>query len=171
MSVGSKSRHLDRDSSALAPTSDPTTTTPILPQPSQSTRYSAYPSLPHRPAPAGARDHPVLRPEAPLRPYLGRGVLPAGGRQAHRVSGMTRPLHAPEHGGCLFGAGRESGRDGAERDGKGRPCVAARGGRPRRRADQHQLQLSPATQGHRPGDRSGKRGGAGGSAREVTINY
>ena len=45
MSVGSKSRHLDRDSSALAPTSDPTTTTPILPHPSQSTRYSAYPSL------------------------------------------------------------------------------------------------------------------------------
>ena len=43
MSVGSKSRHLDRDWSALAPTPDPTTTTPVLPQPSQSTRYAAYP--------------------------------------------------------------------------------------------------------------------------------
>ena len=41
MSVGSKLRHLDRDSSALAPISDPITTTPILPQPS--TRFSAYP--------------------------------------------------------------------------------------------------------------------------------
>ena len=44
---GSKSRHLDRDLSALsalAPISDPTTTAPILPQPSQSTLYSSYPS-------------------------------------------------------------------------------------------------------------------------------
>ena len=43
----SKSRHLDRDSAALsplAPTSNPTTTGPILPQPSQSTLYSSYPS-------------------------------------------------------------------------------------------------------------------------------
>ena len=46
MSVGSKSRHLDRDSSALsalAPTSNPTTTAPILPQPWQSTLCSSYP--------------------------------------------------------------------------------------------------------------------------------
>ena len=45
--AGSKSRHLDRDScdsSALEPMSNPTTTGPILPQPSQSTLYSSYPS-------------------------------------------------------------------------------------------------------------------------------
>ena len=45
--AGSKSRHLDRDScdaSALEPMSNPTTTGPILPQPSQSTPYSSYPS-------------------------------------------------------------------------------------------------------------------------------
>ena len=44
--AGSKSRHLDRDScdsSALVPMSNPTTTGPILPQPSQSTPYSSYP--------------------------------------------------------------------------------------------------------------------------------
>ena len=44
--AGSKSRHLDRDScdsSALAPMSNPTTTGPIFPQPSQSTLYSSYP--------------------------------------------------------------------------------------------------------------------------------
>ena len=46
LSAGSKSRHLDRDSydsSAPAPMSNPTTTGPILPQPSQSTLYSSYP--------------------------------------------------------------------------------------------------------------------------------
>ena len=42
--AGSKSHHPDRDSSALAPMSNPTTTGPILPQPSQSTLYSSYPS-------------------------------------------------------------------------------------------------------------------------------
>ena len=51
--AGSKSRHLDRDScdsSALVPMSNPTTTGPILPQPSQSTPYSSYPQAenPHR---------------------------------------------------------------------------------------------------------------------------
>ena len=48
LSAGSKSRHLDRDScdsSALAPMSNPTTTGPILPQPSHSTLYSSYPSI------------------------------------------------------------------------------------------------------------------------------
>ena len=48
--AGSKSHHLNPDSfalSALAPTSNPTTTGPILPQPSQSTPYSSYP-LPRR---------------------------------------------------------------------------------------------------------------------------
>ena len=46
MSVGSKPRHLDRDSSALsalAPTTNPTTTAPILPQPWQSTFHSSRP--------------------------------------------------------------------------------------------------------------------------------
>ena len=43
MFAGPKSRHPDRDSAAFAPTSNPTTTGPILPQPSQSTPYSSYP--------------------------------------------------------------------------------------------------------------------------------
>ena len=42
--AGAKSHHPDRDSSALVPISNPTTTGPILPQPSQSTLYSSYPS-------------------------------------------------------------------------------------------------------------------------------
>ena len=41
--AGSKSRHLDRDMSVPAPTSNPTTTTPILPQLCQSTGCSSYP--------------------------------------------------------------------------------------------------------------------------------
>ena len=41
--AGAKSHHPDRDSSALVPMSNPTTTGPILPQPSQSTLYSSYP--------------------------------------------------------------------------------------------------------------------------------
>ena len=46
--AGSKSRHLDRDMSVPAPTSNPTTTTPILPQLCQSTGCSSYPYLPIR---------------------------------------------------------------------------------------------------------------------------
>ena len=42
--AGAKSHHPDRDSSALVPISNSTTTGPILPQPSQSTLYSSYPS-------------------------------------------------------------------------------------------------------------------------------
>ena len=41
--VGSKSRHFDRVLSVRAPTSNPTTTTPILPQLCQSTGCSTYP--------------------------------------------------------------------------------------------------------------------------------
>ena len=40
MMAGFKSRHFDRDRSARAPTSNPTTTTPILPQRCQSTGCS-----------------------------------------------------------------------------------------------------------------------------------
>ena len=54
--AGAKSHHPDRDSSALVPISNPTTTGPILPQPSQSTLYSSYPYTrrdddAHQPAP------------------------------------------------------------------------------------------------------------------------
>ena len=100
------------------------------------------PVVPHRSASPGARDHPVLRFQAPLRAYLGRGLLPAGGRPAHRLSRMARTFHAPEHGGCRFGADRGSGRGGTERDGEGRPCGGTGGGRPRRRTDQRQLHTS-----------------------------
>ena len=48
MIAGFKSRHFDRDRSARAPTSNPTTTTPILPQPCQSTGCSSYPSTRRR---------------------------------------------------------------------------------------------------------------------------
>ena len=44
MTAGSKSRHFDRVLSVPAPTSNPTTTTPILPQLCQSTGCSTYPS-------------------------------------------------------------------------------------------------------------------------------
>ena len=43
MIAGSKSRHLDRDMSVPAPTSNPTTTTPVLPHLCQSTGCSSYP--------------------------------------------------------------------------------------------------------------------------------
>ena len=43
MMAGSKSRHLARDMSVPTPTSNPTTTPPILPQPCLSTGCSSYP--------------------------------------------------------------------------------------------------------------------------------
>ena len=43
MTAGSKSRHLDHDMSVPAPTSNPTTTTPIPSQLCQSTGCSSYP--------------------------------------------------------------------------------------------------------------------------------
>ena len=68
MIAGSKSHHLDRDLSALAPASNPTTTTPIPPQPCQSTGCSTYPWL--------ARDYDAtLNPED--RIYTADGLVAA----------------------------------------------------------------------------------------------
>ena len=77
------------------------------------------------PPPAGARDHAVLRSEAPLRAYLGRGLLPAGGRPARRLPRMARPLHASEHGERRTGGG---GRYEARKGARGATARQRRGG-------------------------------------------
>ena len=56
MIAGSKSQHFDRELSVPAPTSNPTTTTPILPQLCQSTGCSSYPS-PASPHSGARREH------------------------------------------------------------------------------------------------------------------
>ena len=86
MFAGSKSRHLDRDMTVPAPTSNPTTTTPILPQPWQSTRYSTYPSSLRRDTGRAlcsrhARCRTLWRPHPKSPPYCQR---PARPRRVHR---------------------------------------------------------------------------------------
>ena len=77
------------------------------------------PALPHRSASPGARDHPVLRFQAPLGPLLGRSLLPAGGRAGSSPSpgGWSTPRirtwRAPVRSRSRIGTGRHgAGRQG-----------------------------------------------------------
>ena len=84
--------HLDRDMSVPAPTSDPTTTTPILPQPWQSTRYSTYPYRRHRQR-IGAlrRHHPHRQAESRCLEVGQDPMLRADRLDARAASGQAVP--------------------------------------------------------------------------------
>ena len=101
MIAGSKSRHLDRELSVPAPTSNPTTTTPILPQLCQSTGCSSYPSGPRRPL---AVRGPGLRLHLAPRLYpCPRSARPGG--PGRRLGGGSTTIPRPVRSG---GAGCSS---------------------------------------------------------------
>ena len=124
------------------------------------------PALPHRSAPAGARAHPVLRSEAPLRPHLGRGLPPSPG-PAGLIAFPGWLVHSTHPN--MANAGPEAGEAG-NADGKGgqrRRGARGRGGTAAPSNGSASASTSGSGARRRSGLGPGQRGGAGEPAGEV----
>ena len=91
MITGSKSRQLDLDLSALAPTSHPTTIGPIPPQPWQSTRYSTCPYTSTLEDPASIAEAHESHAASVLAVADGDDEIPDRYRP-HPFAGLTRVI-------------------------------------------------------------------------------